>query len=102
MLTWQRRGFHVRSSAVVASTSLPVVHDRSVGVKRGQNPNIGVEAAVSKHWGEKRTNPKHWGFPDYYPENKNFILSTSGFFIIIIFFFDIPKRIKTSEINGEK
>ena len=51
----------------MASTSLPALRDRSVGVKRGQNPNIGVEAAVSKHWGEKRTNPKYWGFPDYYP-----------------------------------
>ena len=65
VLTWH--GFRVRSTAAVASTSLPAVRDRSVGVKRGQNPNIGVEAAVSKHWGEKRTNPKHWGFPDYYP-----------------------------------
>ena len=71
VLTWQRRGFRVRSSAAVASTSLPVVRDRSVGVKRGQNPNIGVEAAVSKHWGEKRTNPKHWGFPDYEEEKKS-------------------------------
>ena len=53
----------------MASTSLPALHDRSVGVKRRQNPNIGVEAAVSKHWGEKRTKPKHWGFPDYYPLN---------------------------------
>ena len=40
-------------------------------MKRGQNPNIGVEAAVSKHWGEKRTKPKHWGFLDYYPKNKS-------------------------------
>ena len=54
----------------MASTSLPALRDRSVGVKRGQNPNIGVEAAVSKHWGEKRTKPKHWGFPDYYPLGK--------------------------------
>ena len=38
----------------MASTSLPALRDRSVRVKRGQNPNIGVEAAVSKHWGEKR------------------------------------------------
>ena len=53
----------------MTSTSLPALRDRTVGVKRGQNPNIGVEAAVSKHWGEKRTNPKHWGFPDYYPFN---------------------------------
>ena len=67
VLTWQRRGFRVRSAAAVASTSLPALRDRSVGVKRGQNPNIGVEAAVSKLWGEKRTKPKHWGFPDYYP-----------------------------------
>ena len=52
---------------MAASTSLPALRDRSVVVKRGQNPNIGVEAAVSKHWGEKRTKPKHWGFPDYYP-----------------------------------
>ena len=58
MLTWQRRGFRVRSAAAVASTSLPALRDRSVGVKRGQNPNIGVEAAVSKHWGEKRTKPR--------------------------------------------
>ena len=58
------------------------------GVKRGQNPNIGVEAAVSKHWGEKRTKPKHWGFPDYYPNLDCYpafiaswgpcVLSTSG------------------------
>ena len=41
VLTWQR-GFRVRSTAVVASTSLPSLHDRRVGVKRGQNP---------KHWG---------------------------------------------------
>ena len=47
--------------------SLPALHDRSVGVKRGQNRNIGVEAAVSKHWGEKKTKPKHWGFLYYYP-----------------------------------
>ena len=67
VLTWQRRGFRVRSGAAVASTSLPALRDRSIGVKRGQNPNIGVEAAVSKLWGEKRTKPKHWGFPDYYP-----------------------------------
>ena len=67
VLTWQRRGFRVRSTAAVASTSLPAVRDRSVGVKRGQNPNIGVEAAVSKRWGKKSTNPKHWGFLDYYP-----------------------------------
>ena len=52
----------------MASMSLPALRDRSVGVKRGQNPNIGVEAAVSKLWGEKRTKPKHWGFPDYYPK----------------------------------
>ena len=32
----------LRSTAVVASTSLPSLHDRRVGVKRGQNP---------KHWG---------------------------------------------------
>ena len=56
-----------RSAAAMASTSLPALRDRSVGVKRGQNPNIGVEAAVSKLWGEKRTKPKHWGFPYYYP-----------------------------------
>ena len=54
----------------MASTSLPALRDRSVEVKRGQNPNIRVEAAVSKHWGEKRTKPKHWGFPDYYPKGK--------------------------------
>ena len=46
-----------RSAAAVASTSLPALRDRSVRVKRGQNPNIGVEAAVSKLWGEKRTKP---------------------------------------------
>ena len=57
-----------RSAAAVASTSLPALQDRSVGVKRGQNPNIGVEGAISKLWGEKRTKPKHWGFPDYYPK----------------------------------
>ena len=67
VLTWQRRGFRVRSAAAVASTSLPALRNRCVGVKRWQNPNIGVEAAVSKHWGEKKTKPKHWGFPDYYP-----------------------------------
>ena len=67
MLRWQRRGFRVQSAAAVASTSLLALRDRSVRVKRGQNPNIGVEAAVSKHWGEKRTKPKHWGFPNYYP-----------------------------------
>ena len=64
-----------KQAAAVASTSLPPVRDRSVGVKRGQNPNIGVEAAVSKRWGEKRTNPKHWGFPDYYP--KKITITTS-------------------------
>ena len=67
MVTWQRCGFRVRSAAAVASTSLPSLYDRRVGVKRGQLSNIGVEAAVSKLWGEKRTNPKHWGFLDYYP-----------------------------------
>ena len=65
VLRWQRRG--VRSAAAVASMSLPALRDISVGVKRGQNPNVGVEADVSKHWGEKRTKPKHGGFPDYYP-----------------------------------
>ena len=42
MLTWQRRGFRVRSAAAVASTSLPALRDRSVGVQ----PPLLV-----KHWG---------------------------------------------------
>ena len=42
VLTWQRRGFRVRSTAVVASTSLPALRDRSVGVQ----PPLLV-----KHWG---------------------------------------------------
>ena len=65
VLTWQRRGFRVRSAAAVASTSLPALRDRRVGVQ----PPLFVEAAVSKHWGEKWTKPKHGGFLDYYPFN---------------------------------
>ena len=42
VLTWQRRGFCVRSAAAVASTSLPALRDRSVGVQ----PPLLV-----KHWG---------------------------------------------------
>ena len=42
MLTWQRRGFHVWSAAAMASMSLPVLCDRSVGVQ----PPLLV-----KHWG---------------------------------------------------
>ena len=43
VLTWQRRGFRVQSAAAVASTSLPALRDRSVGVQ----PPLLV-----KHWGE--------------------------------------------------
>ena len=42
VLTWQRRGFRVRSAAAVASTSLPALRDRSVGVQ----PPL-----IVKHWG---------------------------------------------------
>ena len=42
VLTWQWRGFRVRSAAAVASTSLPALRGRSVGVQ----PPLLV-----KHWG---------------------------------------------------
>ena len=40
--SWQRRGRHGSSSPDAEATSLPALRDRSLGVKRRQNP---------KHWG---------------------------------------------------
>ena len=71
VLTWQRRGFCVRSAAAVASTSLPALYDRSVG-GTASTPcqTLGWRRLFPNIGGEKRTKPKHWGFPDYYPLKK--------------------------------